>query len=171
MQAELQLAINMMVECLENGGKLLCCGNGGSAAEAGHLATEFLCRYEQDRPSLSAVNLAADGSFLTATANDYRFDQVFARQVDGLGRKGDVLVTFSTSGNSPSIIEALRATAARGMRSISFLGKEGGDAKAISDIALVVPSPTTSHIQEAHQVMLHYICRSVERRLFPALDR
>jgi D-sedoheptulose 7-phosphate isomerase len=169
LQPELQKAILMLTECLKSGGKILCCGNGGSAAESAHLATEFLCRFEKDRPSLAALNLTADGSFLTATGNDYEFHQIFARQIDGLGRKGDVLVVFTTSGNSPNILEALKAASSRGVSSVAFLGRDGGAAKALADISLIVPSQVTSHIQEGHQVLLHFLCAQVERNLFPKL--
>lgn len=164
-------ACEVLTECLSNGGKILTCGNGGSAAEAAHFATEFLCRFEQDRPSLPALNLAADGSFLTATGNDYDFVNIFARQIDGLARKGDVLVAFTTSGNSPNILAALRSASTRGMKTIALLGRDGGTAAALADLPLIVPCEVTSHIQEAHQVLLHYLCSMVEQRLFPSLRR
>jgi D-sedoheptulose 7-phosphate isomerase len=170
LQVELAAAVDVIVECFTNQGKLLCCGNGGSAAEAAHLATEFLCRFEQDRPSLAALNLSADGSFLTATGNDYQFQQIFARQIDGLGRKDDVLVVFSTSGNSPNVVEALKAAPTRGLKTIAFLGRDGGECKELAEVSLIVPSQITSHIQEAHQVMLHLVCSAVEKRLFPGLS-
>jgi D-sedoheptulose 7-phosphate isomerase len=171
LQKETQQAIDHLSECLSNGGKILTCGNGGSAAEAAHFATEFLCRFEKDRPSLPALNLTADGSFLTATGNDYQFANIFARQIEGLARKSDVLVVFTTSGNSPNIIEALRSGRTRGMRTIALLGRDGGVAKELADLAIVVPSQVTSHIQEAHQVLLHIICSAVERVMFPSLAK
>ncbi len=166
-----QEAIDLLADCLSSGGKILTCGNGGSAAEAAHFATEFLCRFDKDRPSLAALNLTADGSFMTATGNDYQFDHIFSRQIDGLGRKGDVLVVFTTSGNSKNVIEALRSASTRGMRSIALLGRDGGAAKSLADCALVVPSQVTAHIQEAHQVLLHIICSSVEQVMFPSLGK
>lgn len=171
LSAEAKIAIDIMAETLSNGGKILTCGNGGSAAEAGHFATELLCRFERDRPSLPAINLTADGSFLTATANDYSFNHVFSRQVDGLGRKGDAMVAFTTSGNSKNVVEALRAAHTRGMKTISLLGRDGGDAKELSDVALIVPVKSTAHIQEAHQVLLHYLCAELEQTMFPSLRR
>lgn len=171
MQPDIRRAISVLAECLSSGGKILSCGNGGSAAEAAHFATEFLCRFEKDRPSLAALNLTADGSFLTATGNDYEFSSIFSRQIDGLARKGDVLVVFTTSGNSKNILEALRAARTRGMRSIALLGRDGGAAKELAEIALVVPSPTTAHIQEAHQVLLHILCSEVEQAMFPSLRK
>lgn len=169
LEPALQTACEILTEALSNGGKILTCGNGGSAAEAAHFATEFLCRFDRDRPSLPALNLAADGSFLTATGNDYEFVSIFARQIDGLARKGDVLVVFTTSGNSPNILEALRAARTRGMKTIALLGRDGGAAVELAEVPLIVPCHTTSHIQEAHQVLLHYLCSTVEKQLFPSL--
>ena len=169
LSAEVKQAIDILTETLSNGGKVMACGNGGSAAESGHFTTELLCRFERDRPSLAALNLSADGSFLTATGNDYGFAHCFSRQVEGLGRKGDTLVAFTTSGNSKNVIEALRAAHTRGMKTISLLGRNGGEAKALSDVALVVPVTSTAHIQEAHQALLHYLCAEVEQTMFPSL--
>jgi D-sedoheptulose 7-phosphate isomerase len=171
LQEEVQQAIDIIADSLSSGGKILTCGNGGSAAEAAHFATEFLCRFERDRPSLPALNLTADGSFMTATGNDYQFNNIFSRQIDGLARKGDVLVVFTTSGNSPNILEALRSASTRGMRTIALLGRDGGAAKPLAELSLVVPSQVTSHIQEAHQVVLHLICAGVEQVMFPALRK
>jgi D-sedoheptulose 7-phosphate isomerase len=171
LQPEFRKAVSVLAECLSSGGKILACGNGGSAAESAHFATELLCRFEKDRPSLAALNLTADGSFLTATGNDYEFISIFARQIDGLARKGDVLVVFTTSGNSKNILEALRSARTRGMRTIALLGRDGGAAKELSEIALIVPSQITSHIQEAHQVLLHCLCAEVEVIMFPSLRK
>ena len=171
LQKETQQAVDVLAESLSSGGKILTCGNGGSAAEAAHFATEFLCRFERDRPSLPALNLTADGSFMTATGNDYQFNNIFSRQIDGLARKGDVLVVFTTSGNSPNILEALRSASTRGMRTIALLGRDGGAAKDLAELSLVVPSQVTSHIQEAHQVLLHIICSGVEQIMFPFLRK
>lgn len=160
----------IMVEALVSGRKILCCGNGGSAAESGHLATELLCRLNKDRRALPALNLSGDASFLTATANDYSFDEVFARQVTGLGQQGDVLVAFTTSGNSPNVLRALTAAREKGVRSIAFLGRDGGKAAALAEVPLTVPVPATMHIQEAHQVLLHILCVQIEAALFPGLN-
>lgn len=164
-------AADLMVHALQSGKKILCCGNGGSAAESGHLATELLCRLEKDRRSLAALNLSGDASFLTATANDYTFQEVFARQVTGLGQEGDVLVAFTTSGQSPNILRALEAARQQGMRSVALLGRDGGQAAQLADVALIVPVPLTMNIQEAHQVLLHILCVQVEAQLFPELNR
>ena len=169
LEGALKVACEAITESLSNGGKILTCGNGGSAAESAHFATEFLCRFDRDRPSLPAINLSADGSFLTATGNDYEFVSVFSRQIDGLARKGDVLVVFTTSGNSPNVLEALRSARTRGMKTIALLGRDGGVAAELTEIPLIVACQTTSHIQEAHQVLLHYICSTVEQQLFPSL--
>jgi D-sedoheptulose 7-phosphate isomerase len=167
---EAKAAIDLMAESLSNSGKILVCGNGGSAADSAHFATELLCRYEFNRPSLPAVNLTADGSFLTAAGNDFNFAAIFARQIEGLGRKGDVLVVFTTSGTSKNVLEALRAARARGMKSVAFLGRGGGEALKLADVALVVPSQRTAHIQEVHQALMHYLCGQLENAMFPRLS-
>jgi D-sedoheptulose 7-phosphate isomerase len=163
-------ASELMADALSAGGKILCCGNGGSSAEAGHLATELLCRLEKDRRALAALNLSGDPSFLTAAANDYSFPEVFARQVTGLGRAGDVLVVFTTSGNSPNVLRALEAAREQGMRSIALLGRDGGAAAALADVPLIVRAQSTMNIQEAHQVLLHILCMQIEAVLFPELN-
>ncbi|MES2709789.1 MAG: SIS domain-containing protein [Verrucomicrobiota bacterium] len=162
-------ASQRMAEALAAGGKILACGNGGSAAESGHLTTELLCRLVKDRKPLPAVNLSGDAGFLTATANDYSFNEVFARQVAGLGQPGDVLVAFTTSGNSPNVLRALEAAREKGIFSIALLGRDGGQAAELADLALIVPVPATMHIQEGHQVLLHILCAQVEEILFPGL--
>ena len=170
LEAGVAAASAAMAGALSSGKKILCCGNGGSAAESGHLATELLCRLDKDRRALPAVNLSGDPAFLTATANDYTFDEVFARQVTGLGQPGDVLVAFTTSGHSPNVLRALQAAREKGVCSIALLGRDGGQAVALADIALVVPVPSTMHIQEAHQVLLHILCVQIEDLLFPGLN-
>jgi D-sedoheptulose 7-phosphate isomerase len=159
-------AASLLAECLRYGGKVMACGNGGSAADSCHLATELLCRFEKDRRPLAAISLNADGSFLTAVGNDYGNDIVFSRQIEGLARTGDVLVAFSTSGRSPNILAALRAARERGVKSIALLGREGGEAAALADVPIVVPDPVTARIQEAHQLIIHLLCGLVERSLF-----
>jgi D-sedoheptulose 7-phosphate isomerase len=144
------------------GGLLLTCGNGGSATDAQHLAEELIGRYRSNRRALPAVALTADSSALTCIANDFGYDAVFARQVEGLGKPGDLLLCFSTSGNSPNSAAALRAARAQGMGTIALLGKDGGAARALADLALVVAADDTARIQEAHLQVLHYICEVVE---------
>jgi len=159
-------AVVIMAVSLKAGGKVLACGNGGSAADAAHFTTELLCRYIGDRPALSAIALTNDGSFLTAAANDYGYDYVFARQVEGLGKEGDVLVGISTSGNSESVNAALRTARERGLKTVSLLGRDGGAARGLADVDLIVPGTATARIQEAHKVIIHAFCQAVENELF-----
>ena len=166
LEAEVERAAAVMAEALCAGGKILTCGNGGSAAESAHFSTELLCRLDGDRPSLAGINLTADGSFLTATGNDYDFDEIFARQVDGLGRAGDVLLGITTSGNSGNVVRALERARARGLRTVALLGRDGGKAAALADVPLIVPSAVTAHIQEAHLVLIHVLCARIEALVF-----
>ena len=149
-------------DALLGGRTLLTCGNGGSATDAQHLAEELIGRYRANRRALPAIALTADSAALTCIANDFGYDAVFARQVEGLARPGDLLLCFSTSGNSPNISAALRAARARGAGTIALLGKDGGAARGLADQALVVNSDDTAHIQAAHLQILHYICELVE---------
>jgi D-sedoheptulose 7-phosphate isomerase len=149
-------------ETLLAGRLLLTCGNGGSATDAQHLAEELIGRYRASRQALPAVALTADSAALTCIANDFGYDQVFARQVEALARVGDLLICFSTSGDSPNIVAALRAARVRGAGSIALLGKDGGAARDLADLALVVASSDTARIQEAHLQILHFICEVVE---------
>lgn len=137
------------------GHKLLTAGNGGSAADALHLAEELVGRFDKERPSLPAISLCGDPTLLTCIANDYGYERLFSRQIEGLGRSGDVLVVFSTSGNSPNLVAALHAAKARGLRTIALLGKTGGAAKGLADHELIVPSPVSARIQEVHTFILH----------------
>ena len=162
-QAELIEAIAARVyETVAHGRLLLTCGNGGSATDAQHLAEELIGRYRGNRRALPAIALTADSAALTCIANDFGYDVVFARQIEGLGRPGDLLVCFSTSGNSPNIIAALRAARDQGLGTIALLGKDGGGARELAELALVVPATDTAHIQEAHLQVLHYICEVIE---------
>jgi D-sedoheptulose 7-phosphate isomerase len=144
------------------GRQLLTCGNGGSATDAQHLAEELIGRYRANRRALPAVALTADTAALTCIANDFGYEQIFARQIEALARPGDLLVCFSTSGNSPNVVAAIQAARARGARSVALLGKDGGAARGLADLALVVASDDTARIQEAHLQVLHYICEVVE---------
>jgi D-sedoheptulose 7-phosphate isomerase len=165
-EAEFEAACDVLAGALKAGKKVLACGNGGSASDSGHFTTELLCRFISDRPALPAISLAQDGGFLTATGNDYGFDQVFSRQVEGLGCEGDVLVAFSTSGNSPNVRSAIEAARAKGMKSIALLGRGGGSCRGLADVEIVVEAKETARIQEAHKVLLHALCAGIERRLF-----
>jgi D-sedoheptulose 7-phosphate isomerase len=161
--------IQAMLECIwesmQQGGKLLLCGNGGSAADAQHLATECMVRLETERAPLPAIALTTDTSLLTAAGNDYGFETVFARQVAGLGRPGDVLLVISTSGNSPNVVRAVEEAHRRGMQTLGLLGKDGGQLKHMVHMALVVPSSSTQRIQEVHITIGHILCGALERRI------
>ncbi len=148
---------------LRSGRRLYTAGNGGSAADAMHLAEELVGRFDKERESLPAVSLCADVTVLTCIANDYGFEHIFSRQIEGLGKPGDVLVIFSTSGKSPNLLAALRTARARGLRTIAVLGKGGGPAKTLADHSLVVPSDTTARIQEVHTFILHAWLTLMER--------
>ena len=147
------------------GGKVLVFGNGGSAADAQHLATDLVGRFQRERRAVAAVPLTADGSLLTAVANDYAFDRVFVRQIEALGTRGDLAFGISTSGRSANVVEALRAARARGLRTIALTGNDGGPAGALADIHINVPDPSTARVQEAHRTLIHAICELVERDL------
>jgi len=153
------------VAALRADGTLFFAGNGGSAADAQHLATEYVVRYQSNRPALRAVALTTDSSLLTACANDMGFDEVFARQVEALARAGDVLSLHSTSGESPNVIRAAQSAKARAVTVVGFLGHGGGRLKDLADIALIVPSDDTARIQEIHLAIEHLICELVEARL------
>jgi D-sedoheptulose 7-phosphate isomerase len=151
-----------VLDTVLGGNLLLTCGNGGSATDAQHLAEELIGRYRTNRRPLPAVALTADSAALTCIANDFGYDDVFARQVEALARPGDLLVCFSTSGNSPNVVAALHAARGRGAGTIALVGKDGGAAKGLADLALVVAHDDTARIQEAHLQVLHYICEVVE---------
>lgn len=149
---------------LDSGNKVLTCGNGGSAAEALHLAEEMMGRFSRDRPPMAAVCLAADPAALTCIANDYGYEEVFARQVAGLGRAGDVLVALSTSGKSPNILKALRQARELGLTNIGFLGKPGSPAESLCDVALTTQASHSAHIQEIHLVVVHLLLEYLDER-------
>ena len=168
LEPALESAAEMVGTCLAGGGKLLVCGNGGSAADGADFATEFTCRFVTDRQPYPALNLAACGSLLTATGNDYGFDEIFARQVRAFGRAGDVLVALTTSGNSKNVLSALAAANVAGLHTIALLGRDGGRARGLAGVELMVPSPVTARIQEAHKFLLHVLCEIVEAKWLPA---
>lgn len=151
-----------ILQSLVQGGTLLTCGNGGSAADALHLAEELVGRYRRERRALPAVCLAADTTALTCIGNDYGYDQVFARGVEALGKKGDVLVAFSTSGNSPNVLKAFTSARARGVITVLLSGKDGGKARSQCDHALIVPSANTARIQEVHTLILHQWLEAID---------
>ncbi|MFI4860238.1 MAG: SIS domain-containing protein [Phycisphaerales bacterium JB063] len=160
-------ATRVIGEALLAGRKLLACGNGGSAGDAAHLTSEIANRYSDDRPPYPAIDLTADHNIVTAIANDYGIDQMFARQVWAHGKPGDVLCVFSTSGNSANIVSAIAQAKSQGVHTIAFLGKGGGKCKGLSDIEFIVPSDVTARVQEMHLVLYHTICEALE----PALAR
>jgi D-sedoheptulose 7-phosphate isomerase len=156
-----------LIAALSSGNKLLLVGNGGSAADAQHIAAEIVGRYKQDRPAYPAIALTTDTSALTAISNDYGFERVFARQVEGLGQRGDVLIALSTSGRSPNILAALRTARQRALVTIGFTGSGGGAMRAPCDHLLMAPSDDTPVIQQIHLTAAHAICDAVEQALMP----
>ncbi|MFH1038485.1 MAG: SIS domain-containing protein [PVC group bacterium] len=152
----------MVIGCLKGGGKILLCGNGGSAADSQHIAAELVGRFRRERRALPAISLSTDTSILTALANDYSFDSVFSRQVEALGRPGDLLLVISTSGNSRNLLRAVRAAKAGGLGTLALLGKDGGKVAGEVDLAVIVPSSDTARIQEAQAVIYHGICDLAE---------
>jgi D-sedoheptulose 7-phosphate isomerase len=164
-------AVEAMSASLRAGGKVLACGNGGSAADAQHFAAELVNRFERERPPLAAVSLAADSSNLTSIANDYGYDEVFEKQVRALGRAGDVLLAISTSGNSPSVVNAVRAARELGLRTVALTGRGGGKTGAAlgaGDVHVCVPHERTMRIQEVHLLVLHCLCDGIDFQLFGA---
>lgn len=163
---QLALCVNDIVAAFQNGNKVLFCGNGGSAADAQHLAAEFSGRFYTDRDALPAEALHVNTSYLTAVANDYSYDVVYSRIIKGIGKKGDVLVGLSTSGNSGNIVKAFEMAKEKGMITIGFTGETGGKMKPLSDYLLNVPSTDTPRIQESHILLGHIICQLVEEKYF-----
>ena len=165
MAGDIAGAAVMIAEALRGGAKLLVCGNGGSAADAQHLAAELMGRFQKDRAPYAAVALTTDTSILTSVGNDYGFDSVFERQVLGLGRAGDVLAGITTSGNSPNVLAAMQAARKKDLKTIGITGLGGGKLAGFADLLLAVPSRTTARIQEAHITIIHLICELVENML------
>jgi len=168
MAAPVAAAIESMTHCLINGGKILACGNGGSAGDAQHFAAELIGRFEAERQELAAIALTTDSSILTAVGNDYGFTHIFSRQVRGLGHAGDVLLAISTSGNSGNVIEAIKAAHEADMRVIALTGRGGGqigDLLADGDIHLCVPAERTARIQETHLLVIHCLCDGIDALL------
>jgi len=160
--ADVAQAVERAIRALDSGGTLFFCGNGGSAADAQHLATEYVVRFAADRRALPAVALTTDTSLLTAASNDYGFERVFARQIEALGREGDLLFLHSTSGRSPNLLEAARAARARGVQTVALLARDGGPLRELVDLAIVVPTENGAHAQELHLAIGHAICDQVE---------
>ena len=152
----------LCVESLKNGGKIILCGNGGSAADAQHIAAELSGRFKKERKALAGVAITTDTSTLTSIGNDYGFDYIFSRQVEAIGRKDDVLIAISTSGNSANIIRAIESGKKIGMKIITLTGKEGGEMKSLGDINVIIPSNNTPRIQEMHIIVGHMICAIID---------
>jgi len=165
LDAQAKKAADLIEDCLRAGNKLLVCGNGGSAADAAHFATELVVRFAKDRRAQPAICLASDGGLLTAAANDYGFNEIFARQVAAFGLPGDVLICLTTSGKSKNVERALEQARARKLKTIALLGRDGGSTIGMSDVDLLVRSNSTARIQEAHQLLLHVLCEIIESRL------
>lgn len=166
LKAAVQDAVDAIVNCFRSGGRVYFCGNGGSAADAQHLAAEFSGRFYFDRPVLPADALHCNTSYLTAVGNDYGYDRIFARLISGLGQKGDILVGISTSGNSENILQAFEVCREKGVRTIAMTGATGGKMKALADLLINIPSTDTPRIQEAHITVGHIICELVEQAMF-----
>ena len=162
---DIEKAAEILIAALKNGNKILTCGNGGSAADAQHFAAELTCKYDRDRKALPGIALSTDTSHLTATGNDYSFDDVFSRTVEALGQKGDVLVAITTSGNSKNILKAIEAAKKKGMHIIGLTGKNGGKMKELDIHKVIVPSNTTARIQESHIMIIHNWCRLIDSKL------
>ncbi|MBW2984845.1 D-sedoheptulose 7-phosphate isomerase [Candidatus Woesearchaeota archaeon] len=161
----IQDAANLIADSLKSNKKVLVCGNGGSAADAQHLAGELVGRFKLERKALPCIALTTDTSILTAWSNDYSFETIFERQVEALGQKGDVLIGISTSGNSANVIKALEKAKGLGIKTVTLLGKDGGKLKGMADVELVVPCNNTPRVQESHIMILHIICELIEREL------
>jgi phosphoheptose isomerase len=165
LEARMVEAADLIEQCLRAGNKLLVCGNGGSAADASHFATELVVRFVKERRAYSAICLASDGGLLTAAGNDYGFDEIFARQVAALGQSGDVLICLTTSGKSKNVLRALEEAKTRELKTIAFLGRDGGSTIGMADVDILVRSDSTARIQEAHQLLIHVLCETIESRL------
>jgi len=169
LQDNLEIVIKIVREIttsLKKGGKVILFGNGGSAADSQHIAAEFIGRFKKERKSLSAVALTTDTSILTALSNDYGYDIIFARQIEGLGKRGDIAIGISTSGNSKNVIEGVRVAKKMGIKTVSFTGSGGGKLAQLCDYNLMVPSANTARIQEAHICFFHIICELVENNFY-----
>ena len=162
LRPEIDRASELILSTLRNGNKLLICGNGGSAAEAAHFSTELVGRFAKNRRSLPAISLSSDGSLISCIGNDYGFDQIFARQISGLAQAGDLIVCITSSGNSGNILAALNESNRMGLRSISFLGRNGGAAKSLATVDLIMPGDSGRAAQEAHLFLIHYFCQQID---------
>lgn len=165
LEPQIAKSTQLITDCLTAGSKILACGNGGSAADAADFCTEWACRFVEDRRPYPAMNLSQGGSLITATGNDYGFDDVFARQVHAFGNAGDVLIAISTSGKSKNIRRAIEVARERKLKTIALLGRDGGSTAGLADVDLIVRGDATARIQEAHKFILHVICEICEEQL------
>ena len=163
--AQVESATDLIEQCLRAGNKLLVCGNGGSASDAAHFATELVVRFTKDRPAYPAIALAGDGGLLTAAGNDYGFDEIFARQVAAYGKENDLLICLTTSGKSKNVVRALEEAKTRKLKTVALLGRDGGSTIGLADVDLLVRGDSTARIQEAHKLLLHVLCEALESRL------
>jgi phosphoheptose isomerase len=165
LESQIVTTSDLIANCLTSGGKVLACGNGGSAADAADFCTELACRFVEDRRPYPAMNLSQGGSLVTAMGNDYGFDEIFARQVRAFGKPGDVLIAITTSGKSTNIKRAIEQARAGKLKTIALLGRDGGSTAGTADVDLIVKGDSTARIQEAHKFILHVICEICETRL------
>ena len=165
--ANIGKAVEICITTYKNNGKVLLCGNGGSAADAQHIAAELSGRFYYDRPPLAAEALHVNTSFLTAVANDYDFSTVYSRLTEAMGREGDILIGISTSGNSENVVKAIETAKGKNMHTIALTGEKGGKLKEIADICICVPSDDTPRVQEAHILIGHILCEEIEKAIFP----
>ncbi|MDQ6990948.1 MAG: D-sedoheptulose 7-phosphate isomerase [Mariprofundaceae bacterium] len=166
LQNPLMQAAEKMIHCLQSGGKILVCGNGGSASDAMHFVAELVNRFEINRPALAAIALVNDASVMTSIANDFEFNSVFSRQIEALGRKGDVLLGISTSGNSQNVIKAIQTAKKLDMETITLTGHDGGEMAQISPTSIHIDSDSTARAQEMHITCLHILCSIIDKRMF-----
>ena len=167
LSGEINRIADICVNAIRDGKKIIFCGNGGSAAQSQHLAAELVGRYKLERPAINAISLTVDTSNLTAIGNDYGYDAVFSRQLEGVGQAGDILFGLSTSGNSKNIIQAFETARAKKITTIALVGNKGGTMKELADFALPVPAETSAHIQELHIATGHIVCDLIEKKLYP----
>ena len=165
LESQISKASELIIDCLTSGKKVLACGNGGSAADAADFCTELACRFVEDRRPYPALNLSQGGSLITATGNDYGFEEIFARQVSAFGNAGDVLIAITTSGKSKNIRRAIEEALCRKLKTIALLGRDGGSTGGVADVDLIVKGDSTARIQEAHKFILHVLCEICETRL------
>ena len=166
-QSNIQTIADACVKAIQESKKIIFAGNGGSAADAQHWSAELIARFNYDRPSIASIALTVDTSAVTAIGNDYGYDYVFARQIEGLGQAGDVFIAISTSGNSPNIIRAIEAAKSKGILTVGFTGEKGGKMKDACDLMFRAPSNETPHIQEAHAMIGHLLCGLIELAIYP----